>query len=161
MYTAEFHQNVFDMKYTFMYQKGFKFGAAVTSLGMYYTSNKICPRIYLQIYRQVYRQIISADWTIGRTLPNAISEKRSLATRRDATHTHTFALVGYATSIKIRRRRVCADDDGGAQGAQDVPAAVALSTARRDIAELGEQPVKRPTSVAPLRTRAPLPFKPS
>ena len=27
------------------YQKGFKFGAAVTSLGMYYTSNKICPRI--------------------------------------------------------------------------------------------------------------------
>ena len=24
--------------------------------------------IYLQIYRQVYRQIISADWTIGRTL---------------------------------------------------------------------------------------------
>ena len=26
------------------YQKGYKFGAAVTSLGMYYTSNKICPR---------------------------------------------------------------------------------------------------------------------
>ena len=26
------------------YQKGFKFGAAVTSLGLYYTSNKICPR---------------------------------------------------------------------------------------------------------------------
>ena len=24
--------------------------------------------IYLQIYRQVYRQILSADWTIGRTL---------------------------------------------------------------------------------------------
>ena len=61
---------------------------------------------------------------------NAISEKRSLATRRDATHTHTFALVGYATSIKIRRRRVCADDDGGAQGAQDVPAAVVDGAAR-------------------------------
>ena len=44
MYTAECHQNVFDMKYNFKYQKGFKFGAAVTSLGMYYTSNKICPR---------------------------------------------------------------------------------------------------------------------
>ena len=24
--------------------------------------------IYLQIYRQGYRQILSADWTIGRTL---------------------------------------------------------------------------------------------
>ena len=44
MYTAEFHQNVFDMKYTFMYQKGFKFGAAVMSLGVHYTSNRDNPR---------------------------------------------------------------------------------------------------------------------
>ena len=54
------------------YQKGFKFGAAVTSLGMYYTSNKICPRIKLRLRCCIRSQDI---------LPSIIMKRKGLSNR--------------------------------------------------------------------------------
>ena len=53
------------------YQKGFKFGAAVTSLGMYYTSNKICPRIPCRREKDTLTLPLEIAGSVLRSLPAA------------------------------------------------------------------------------------------